>query len=257
MKGIRKLMGSFWHLCWACVPGCGQMCQGYMKRGISQTIIATALLFIAVFLEMGVLAVLIAPLWLFSFFDSFNLRRQIREGMAPEDEFMFGMSEMDSRRLNQIIGKRHSLIGWILVVVGLYNLYQIFARRILGTLSNLFPWLDWLYSLLVWDAPRIVGTVLIFTLGLWFIRGPRVVCDDDGTPPYTPPKAGPSPRMQATPWTEAEKTFHEEPEPQAPEVPKEPQPVILEWKSEFDVERFETEEAEETEKKQEDRHDER
>ena len=41
----------------------------------------------------------IAPLWLYSFFDSFNLRRQIREGMAPEDEFLFGMTELDSRGL--------------------------------------------------------------------------------------------------------------------------------------------------------------
>ena len=57
MRFLRKLFRGCWHLMWACVPGCGQMCQGYMKRGISQTIIVTALLFIAVFLEMGVLAV--------------------------------------------------------------------------------------------------------------------------------------------------------------------------------------------------------
>ena len=50
MKAIRKFLGSCWHLMWACVPGCGQMCQGYMKRGISQTIIVAAVLFVAVFL---------------------------------------------------------------------------------------------------------------------------------------------------------------------------------------------------------------
>ena len=131
MKAIRKFWGNCWHLLWACVPGCGQMCQGYMKRGISQTIIVTALLFIAVFLEMGVLAVLIAPLWLYSFFDSFNLRRQIRDGLAPEDEFLFGMSELDSRKLTQILSRRGSLIGWVLMAVGLYNLYRIFAQNIL------------------------------------------------------------------------------------------------------------------------------
>ncbi|MCI9460365.1 MAG: hypothetical protein HFF93_00735 [Oscillibacter sp.] len=138
MRFLRKLFRGCWHLMWACVPGCGQMCQGYMKRGISQTIIATALLFIAVFLEMGVLAVLIAPLWLYSFFDSFNLRRQIRDGLAPEDEFMFGMSEMDSRKLSRILSRRGSLIGWVLVAVGLYNVYQIFARRLSqgGTSQN-------------------------------------------------------------------------------------------------------------------------
>lgn len=246
-KAIGKFLRGCWHLMWACVPGCGQMCQGYMKRGISQTIITTALLFVAVFLEIGALAVLIVPLWLYSFFDSYNLRRQIREGMAPEDEFMFGLSEMDSRKLTRILNRRGSLIGWVLVAVGLYNVYQIFARRLLGTLRDYFPIFDWLYSLLVWDMPRIMGTVLIIALGLWFIRGPKAPGGDE--PPYMPPKAGPSPKMKPSPWTEAQAQFHEEPEPQAPEVPvaeePEPAPVTLTWKSEFDVERFEAEEQEE------------
>lgn len=245
MNALRKLFRGCWHLLWACVPGCGQMCQGYMKRGISQTIILCVLAFIAVFLEMGALAVLIAPLWLYSFFDSFNLRRQIREGTAPEDEFMFGLSEMDSQKLTQILNRRGSLIGWVLVAVGLYNVYQIFARRLLGTLSEYLPFFDWLYDLLVWDMPRILGTVLIIALGLWFIRGPKAPKDSGSSdgPSYTPPKADP-PKMAASPWTEAEGQFHQEPEPQAPEVPEppaEPAPVVLEWKSEFNVEKYEKE----------------
>lgn len=249
MKFLRNLFRGGWHLLWACVPGCGQMCQGYLKRGISQTIIATALLFVAVFLEMGVLAVLIAPLWLYSFFDSFNLRRQIREGMAPEDEFMFGLSEMDSQKLSRILSRRGSLIGWVLVAVGLYNLYQIFARSILGGLRDLFPWLDWLYHLLVWDAPRILGTVLIIALGLWFIKGPKAPRQEE--PAHTPPR-GPAepPEMKASPWTEAEKQFRREPEPRAPETPEEPAepaPVTLTWKSAFNVEKYEQELREEEE----------
>ena len=243
MNSLRKLFRGCWHLLWACVPGCGQMCQGYMKRGISQTIILCVLAFIAVFLEMGALTVLIAPLWLYSFFDSFNLRRQIREGMAPEDEFMFGLSEMDSRKLTRILSRRGSLIGWVLVAVGLYNVYQILARRILGTLRDYFPIFDWLHSLLVWDMPRILGTVLIIALGLWFIKGPKAPKEED--PVYTPPGNPPEPpKMAATPWTEAEENFHEQPEPQAPEVPEppaEPAPVILEWKSEFNVEKYQQE----------------
>ncbi|MCI9555254.1 MAG: hypothetical protein HFG06_08275 [Oscillibacter sp.] len=50
--------------------------------------------------------------------------------------------------------------------------------------------------------------------------------------------------MKSTPWTEAEGQFHQEPEPQAPEVPAEPvepTPVTLEWKSEFNVEKYEKE----------------
>lgn len=239
MNVLRKLFRNCWQLLCACVPGCGQMSQGYMKRGISQTIIVTAMIFVAVFLELGELAVLIAPLWLYSFFDSYNLRRQLREGTAPEDDFMFGLSDLDSQKLTRILSRRGSLIGWLLVVVGLYNVYRIFARRILGALAEHFPIFDWLYSLLVWDMPRILGTVLIIALGLWFIKGPKGPKEDG---PACPP-----PKMNASPRTGAEERSRQEPPPQAPEVPEqpvEPAPVVLEWKSDFNVEKYEQEQQE-------------
>ena len=40
---------------------------------------------------------------------------------------------------------------------------------------------------------------------------------------------------------DAEGQFHQEPEPQAPEVPEESAPVTLEWKSEFNAEKYEKE----------------
>lgn len=242
MRFIRKSLRGMFHLVCACVPGCGQMYQGYMKRGISQTIIACAMVFVAVFLEIGALAALIVPLWLYSFFDSYNLRRQLREGLAPEDEFMFGLSEMDSQKLSHILSRRGSLIGWALVAVGLYNVYMLVARRVFSALRDFLPWLDWLYDLMVWDMPRIMGTVLIIALGIWFIKGPKAPknCGPDGGSDYAPPSSKP-PKMKESPWTKAEEKFHERPEPQAPEVPEkeEPAPVVLTWKSEFEVEKFE------------------
>ena len=65
----------------SCVPGCGEMYQGYMKRGMSILTIFCGIFALAVFLEIGALAVLMLPVWLFSFFDSYNLRAQ-----ADEDE---------------------------------------------------------------------------------------------------------------------------------------------------------------------------
>lgn len=236
MRAIKKMLWGCWYLIWSCVPGCGQMCLGYMKRGISQMIIFCALTFIAVFLEMGALTVLVAPLWAYSFFDSFNLRRQLRNGGAPEDEFLFGLSDMDARKLSRILARRGSLIGWLLVAVGLYSLYMILARNILYPLRESFPIFDWLYDLLVWDMPRILGSVLILGLGLWFIRGPKAHIEDDES--YTPPSSSePPPKMDPTPWTEAEAKVHSQPEPQAPGA--EPTPVTFQWKSEFEVEKFE------------------
>lgn len=242
MRFIRRSFEGLLHLAFACVPGCGQMYQGYMKRGISQTVITCALVFIAVFLEIGALAVLIVPLWLYSFFDSYNVRRQIRNGCPPEDDYLFGLSDMDSRRLDQILSRRGSLIGWVLVVVGLYNVYQIFARRVFGALREYFPFFDWVYGLLVWDMPRIMGTILITALGIWFIRGPKVPRQEEAScqeeAPARTPDPAELPKMESTPWTEAEAKFHEIPEPQAPDVTEspEPAPITLVWKSEFNVE---------------------
>ena len=181
---MRLIRGLLFFI-FSCVPGCGQMHQGYMRRGISQTILTCGLLALAIFLQIGALAVLIVPLWLYSFFDSYNLRRQRMEGTEDEDAYLFGMSDLDAQRLSELLAKRHSVIGWTLVFIGLYVLYDTVVRQLMRGVWNLFPWLDWLYDLLVWDAPRIAVTLLIIALGMWFIRGPKRTAPDD-IPAFTP-----------------------------------------------------------------------
>lgn len=134
MRLIRGLL----LLAFSCVPGCGQMYQGYMKRGISQTTLFCGILALAVFLEIGALAVLLAPLWAYSFFDSYNLRRQRLEGAGEEDAYLFGMSELDSQRLAELFQKRHSLVGWALVLLGLYILYNTAAGALLSVMEYVF-----------------------------------------------------------------------------------------------------------------------
>lgn len=67
-------------LLFAFIPGAGQMYQGYMKRGLSLMLMCCVI---------GVLAMLFAPIALFlmlvfmySFFDTLNLRAQIALGNA-------------------------------------------------------------------------------------------------------------------------------------------------------------------------------
>lgn len=181
---MRLIRGILFFI-FSCIPGCGQMHQGYMKRGISQTVLCCGVLAVAVFLEIGALAILLVPLWLYSFFDSYNLRRQRMDGTEDDDAYLFGMSDLDTRRLSELFAKRHSLIGWALVLLGLYALYQTVVGQLMRWLRDLFPWTDWLYDLLVWDAPRILGTLLIIALGLWFIRGPRKKAPEE-IPTFTP-----------------------------------------------------------------------
>ena len=200
---MRLIRGILFFI-FSCIPGCGQMHQGHMKRGISQTILFCGVLAVAVFLELGALSILLVPLWLYSFFDSYNLRRQRMDGT-----YLYGISDLDSRRLSELFSRRHSLIGWVLVLLGLYTLYRTVAGQLMGWLCDLFPWMDWLYRLLVWDAPRILGTLLIIALGLWFIRGPRKRPPED-IPAFTPGPQAEGPVYQSEFFQEA---------PHAPDVP--------------------------------------
>lgn len=210
-----RLIRAILFFTFSCIPGCGQMHQGYMKRGISQTILCCGVLAVAVFLEIGALAILLVPLWLYSFFDSYNLRRQRMDGTEDEDTYLFGMSDLDSRRLSELFSKRHSLIGWTLVLLGLYALYRIVVGQLMRWISELFPWMDWLYNLLVWDAPRILGTLLIIALGLWFIRGPKKRAPEE-IPAFTPGPQAEGPVYRPEFFQEA---------PHAPDVPSgEPEP---------------------------------
>ena len=169
-------------------PGCGQMYQGYMKRGISLTFGFFAILAAAGFLSIAPLAFFLPVVWLYAFFDSYNLRARADAGFPAEDAYLFGLSEIDSQQMTALLKKRHSIIGWVLVILGIYMLYDTFMRRIMNVVSSI-PGLEWTYSLVVYDLPRLAMTVLVILLGLWFIRGPKQRPSDE-IPVFTPPAAG-------------------------------------------------------------------
>ena len=173
----------------SCIPGCGEMYQGYMKRGMSILTIFCGIFALAVFLEIGALAVLMLPVWLFSFFDSYNLRAQAEADAAPPDGYLFGLSDVDSRQMSALLQKRHSLVGWGLVAVGVYIFYSTVADWVVDFFCQFFDaW--WLDRVLSYDVPRLAVTVGIIALGVWFIRGPKREKSED-IPAFTPPEAEP------------------------------------------------------------------
>ena len=161
----------------SCLSGCGQMYQGNMKRGISMLLLFFTLLAVAGFLSMPPVAFFLPVVWLYAFFDSYNLRSRIAGGNAPEDEFLFGLSELDSQRMAALLRKRHSIIGWVLVALGVYMLYDILMNQLDFFFGGWFG--SYLYSLLRYDLPRLVVTVLVIWLGVWFLRGAKAKSADE------------------------------------------------------------------------------
>ena len=67
-NGILTLLFAF-------IPGAGQMYQGYMKRGLSLVLMAAAISMAAMLIPPIAFALLVV--FMYSFFDTFNLRAQI------------------------------------------------------------------------------------------------------------------------------------------------------------------------------------
>ena len=55
----------------SCLSGCGQMYQGYMKRGLSLLLAFCLILFASTYFFLGALALFLPVIWLYAFFDSY------------------------------------------------------------------------------------------------------------------------------------------------------------------------------------------
>ncbi len=162
---------GFLTLCFSFIPGAGQMYQGYMKRGVTQVLLFVIPLMIGgVFLP--VLMVLSAVVYMYSFFDSLNLRAQLRQGIVPEDTFLFSWDGGED--LARLVESRHHLIGWALVLLGVAGLYQSFVSPWLYSLRDLIGWdtaLGQLLTQVIRSIPGLAVGLVFIGLGIWLIKG--------------------------------------------------------------------------------------
>ena len=156
-------------LLFAFIPGAGQMYQGYMKRGLSLMLMCCVI---------GVLAMLFSPIALFlmlvfmySFFDTLNLRAQIALGNAPADDYLVHLDPKD-KRLARLLLDSHKLVGWALIAFGALIAYQSLIMNILGDLvyrwghsSPVFRAL----CLVMASLPDVVVCVALIVCGVWLV----------------------------------------------------------------------------------------
>lgn len=162
-------------LLFACVPGAGQMYQGYMKRGLS--LITMFCLFIIVGDTIGLNALAIGSIivFMYSFFDTFNLRAQLAAEKAPEDDYLVHFNWHDAR-MTQFMGESHKLVGWGLIALGAIVFYNNIIMRVLGDVMWRWgqnnPIFRAIYLMLD-SLPQIVVCVVLIVCGMWLVRGPK------------------------------------------------------------------------------------
>ena len=157
----------------AFVPGAGQMYQGYMKRGLSLITLLFLCIMAGMLLEPLVLTALIV--WMYSFFDTFNLRAQFIAGTAPADDYLVHFNTKDAR-LTLFFRDSHKLVGWALIALGAMVAYQNIIMRVLGDVmwrwGQNSPFFRAVYLMLD-ELPEVVVCVALIICGLWLVRGPK------------------------------------------------------------------------------------
>ena len=163
----------------ACIPGAGQMYYGYMQRGLS-----LITMFIACFIVGAIinpLAALAIIVWMYSFFDTYDLVRHLAAGDPKEDGLLLVGNFDDVKKL---IPQHTKLVGWGLIGFGVWALYDL----LIG---------NWVYRILTnvlgygyaWDVINgipnlVVGGLLVFAGFKLLNMHPAKKNSDDELPPY-------------------------------------------------------------------------
>lgn len=163
-------MRKNWFLtfCCACIPGFGQMYQGYMKRGLSLSVWFCGIIAVAVFLRMGVLAILLPIVWAYAFFDTFNIRALSQEQQAAfDDDFLPNAEWLNTSRFAGLFkkGQGGKVGGIALIIFGGLLLYRTFTEGIYYWLWENYPtaarMVDTIPAILIAVAVIIVGVIML------------------------------------------------------------------------------------------------
>jgi hypothetical protein len=157
----------------ACVPGCGQMYLGYMKRGtslllwfIASIAIPQILASLTSIYTITLLCLLAFVSWAYSFFDTFNLRNLLpQQQAAMKDEFLPGGDWFT--RKNKPSFKGYAIAGWFLIALGVIFIFNILW-------DDLYRFI-WNYSTtlaqLLLRAPALLVGVIVIIIGIVMLRG--------------------------------------------------------------------------------------
>ena len=161
----RHVIHGFIYFILACIPGAGYMSMGLLKRGFQMMTVFTGSLTLAAYVGLeGLIPVIVIPLWFFSFFDGYSIRRRLKNGMDIEDAELLDYGFLS--RHKKLFGIGLLSIG----ILGFLNAMQHAASiRILGiSLGDIY-----------WTMSRSAMPIMLVFVGLYLIsRANRAQYED-------------------------------------------------------------------------------
>ena len=163
----------------ACIPGAGQMYYGYMQRGLS-----LITMFIACFIVGAIinpLAALAIIVWMYSFFDTYDLVRHLAAGDPKEDGLLLVGNFDDVKKL---IPQHTKLVGWGLIGFGVWALYDLLIGNwVYKILTNVLGY-GHAWAIINGIPNLVVGGLLVFAGFKLLNMHPAKKNSDDELPPY-------------------------------------------------------------------------
>ena len=163
----------------ACIPGAGQMYYGYMQRGLS-----LITMFIACFIVGAIinpLAALAIIVWMYSFFDTYDLVRHLAAGDPKEDGLLLVDNFDDVKKL---IPQHTKLVGWGLIGFGVWALYDLLIGNwVYRILTNVLGY-GYAWDIINGIPNLVVGGLLVFAGFKLLNMHPAKKDSDDELPPY-------------------------------------------------------------------------
>lgn len=163
----------------ACIPGAGQMYYGYMQRGLS-----LITMFIACFIVGAIinpLAALAIIVWMYSFFDTYDLVRHLAAGDPKEDGLLLVDNFDDVKKL---IPQHTKLVGWGLIGFGVWALYDLLIGNwVYRILTNVLGY-GYAWDIINGIPNLVVGGLLVFAGFKLLNMHPAKKNSDDELPPY-------------------------------------------------------------------------
>ncbi len=171
---------AFLTFVFACIPGAGQMYYGYMHRGLSMITAFCVLTAVGSIIPPLLLA---APIiWMYSFFDTYDIIRYLVSGDPKPDDYIWG-NRIDLGRFKGLTPRGHKIVGWALVACGAWVLFDSWVAPMLHDLFvNLG--VEYLYYNLVGQIPTIVVAGLLIYFGIKLLGRGGANNSASAMPPY-------------------------------------------------------------------------
>lgn len=174
---MKKKKNRFLLFCCSLYPGAGELYLGFMKMGLSLLAVFSLSVMLVSYSGIGVLALGIMVIWVYSFFHANNLGGlSDEEFMRVEDEYLFGIGkdEVDSAK-DFFTGKYRKVFAAILILLGASMTWQTICRTLRYLVGNdiYYEFISPIAGYINDEVPRLIVGVVIIWFGVKLIQGKK------------------------------------------------------------------------------------